>query len=116
MNAEQNVEVLPDKQPAAVQLEGLRDGQVIEEVAEALRELAGLVLLHQKKGKMTLTLHVDPLPGGQVVVADEVTITPPKCALPQTIRFVDRVGNLVTHNPDAPDLMSRLRELEGGAK
>jgi|SRR6478735_9013232 len=107
-------EIVPDILPAATVLEGLRDGQVLEEIGEAMREMSQLVLLHNKKGELTIKLRFAPLPNRMVVVSDEIISTPPKASLPQTIRYVDRVGNLRQENPDRPDLNARLREIAAG--
>lgn len=107
-------EILPDVQPGSVTLEGLRDGQVVEELADALKELCTLTRLHNKKGKLTLTLFVEPRENDQVIIADEINLTPPKSALPATIRFQDKSGNLVRNNPNRPDLMAGLREIASG--
>lgn len=102
--------VVPDILPPTVVLEGLRDGQVLEEMGFGLRELSQLVLLHQKKGTLVVKFTIEPLPNRMVVVTDEIVLTPPKAALPQTIRYVDEAGNLKKENPDRP-MLSQVRDI-----
>lgn len=104
------VDIVPDIIPGTVMLDGLRDGQVVEELAFALREMASLVLLHQKKGVVSLKVTIHPEPNRMVLVQDEITMTAPKAALPSTLRYVDEAGNLKNQNPDRP-MLETIRDI-----
>lgn len=112
----QRPEIVPEVLPATVLLDGLRDGQVLEEYGEAIRELAGLVNLHQAKGSVTLTLEINPQPNGMVLVFDQVTMKAPKVARPSDLKFVDKVGNLTGDNPDRPTMGRQFRDITGPPK
>lgn len=109
-NAE--VEVMPDILPGGVMLDSLRDGQVLEDIGDALRDLNLLVLLHNAKGVLTVKLTVTPQGQGMVHITDEIDTKAPRAALPSTLRYVDKAGNLKQNNPDRPDLMQAVRSLD----
>lgn len=104
-------EVVPDLLPGSAMLDALRDGQVVEEIGDALRELNQLVLLHENKGQLVIKLTVHPQANRMVIITDEIEMKPPKAALPSTLQFVDRVGNLKKHGLDLTDRASS-RELD----
>lgn len=112
----QRPEILPEVLPATVMLDSLREGQVLEEFGEALRELNQLVTLHQAKGSVSLTLTVAPQPNGMVLVIDEVVLKLPKMARPSDLKFVDKVGNLRRDNPERPTIDTAFREITNPPK
>lgn len=85
--------------PFADWLAQQRSGDAATEWAEALAELVESVELVNKKGSVTFTVLVNPSKGGSVIVADDITIRPPKPDLEASLFFYDDSHNLVREDP-----------------
>lgn len=84
--------------PAQATLNELRDGQVMNELAQALHDALGAVKEHRKGAEVSLTISIKPL--GNKGVSDayeviaEVTSKLPKAPPPSTLFFEDSDSNL----------------------
>lgn len=98
--------------PAQVTLNSLRDGQVMNELAQAIHDATKGVRDLNQAAKVTLTLDLMPIKGidqglrePPINVVAEVIVKLPKPPLPSTLFYVDENGN-PTRTPTArqPDL------------
>lgn len=85
--------------PAQATLSALRDGQIMNELAQAFHDAAEAVKHHNKPAKITLVIEVAPFKNmGQnlvdhpVSMTAEVIIKLPKEEAPATLFFVDDEG------------------------
>lgn len=92
-----------------------RKGEVLSDLAEAMREVAGAVTLTGKAGTVMLKIKIRPASkGGALVVEDEVKTALPKTETQGSIFFADDKGNLLREDPNQTTLP--LRTIEGGAE
>lgn len=77
-----------------------RKGDAALEWGERLNELVEAVTLHQKKGRMTITIDVTPVGSRAALeVIDEVKLTLPKAPPEGSLFFADDEGNLCRSDP-----------------
>lgn len=96
--------------PFADWLQEQRKGLLAVELGEALNQLVEAVNMHDKAGKLTLTIGIKP--GGKgngaiVIVTDDVTLKAPEAERESAMFFVDENGNLSRANPSQPSLPLR---------
>lgn len=90
-----------------------RRGELLSDMSEALREVAGAVTLVGKGGFVTLKLKIDPAAkGGAMVVTDEIKVTLPKAEKSGSVFYVDGQGNLTREDPN--QMKMELRVADGG--
>lgn len=90
-----------------------RRGEVLSDLAEAMREVTDAVIATGKGGVVTLKVKIHPASkGGALVVEDEVKTTLPKESGEGSIFFADDKGNLLRDDPNQKTLP--LRSIEGG--
>jgi len=98
---------MADDTPAQIRpfADWLRDqsrGKTHEELSEALRDLVAKVIDTGKKGSLTLTVSVEPMPnsdGNALVVKDEIKLKLPEFARDASLFFADDDRNLVRQDP-----------------
>lgn len=90
-----------------------RGGETLEELSDKLNELVAAVQSTGKKGKLVLTVEVEPVKGtgGQVVVSDDVVCKKPELTRGATIFFATPENNLSRRDPRQADLPG-LRTVE----
>lgn len=77
-------------------------GRTHQELSEALYDLTQRVSDTGKKGKLTLTVTVEPVPksdGKVLQVTDEIKLALPEYDRPASIFYSDRYGNLSRSDP-----------------
>lgn len=92
--------------PAMEVLGRLRNGRVVEELADAINNVVGGVIATGKGGTVTLKItiaKVDSTPNG-VVVKGEVSDKPPEPTKATDVFFADDANNLFVNNPRQKDL------------
>ena len=95
-------------------LQNHRRGEVLTDLATALREVTEAVELTGKVGAVSLIISVRPASkGGALVVEDEVKTKLPKAEGEGSIFFADDRHNLLREDPKQQTLS--LRTVEGGA-
>ncbi len=99
-------EIVRRPRPIADTLAQIRYGELNDELAEAMNELVTKVSSTGKTGKLTLTLSLKPGKSGQIEIADDLKVTPPKEERGHTIMFATPEGNLQREDP-------RQRSIEG---
>lgn len=93
--------------PAQVTLNALRDGQVMNELAQAIHDATNAMLHHQKQATVTLTLTFDPMKGvvsaglreAPLIVRAKVTTKLPEAEAPTTLFYADEDGNPTQQAP-----------------
>lgn len=83
-----------------------RGGQTEEELADKLNELVKMVSSTGKKGKLTLTITVEPLKAdsGQMVVSDDVTVKLPHHSRGGSVFYATPENNLTRKDPRQAEL------------
>jgi hypothetical protein len=92
--------------PFADVLQSLNKGRVHSELSDALQQLVAAVKETGKKGSISLTLTVAPVPksDGLFDVADNVVLKAPKPARKSSFFYADDEANLVRNNPNQDEL------------
>lgn len=104
----------PQVKPFAQFVQEQRDGAAHGELSEMLQDLVAAVVEHNKAGKLTLTITVQPGEAyGTYLVRDDVKSSPPKPDKTASLFYADDRGNLSRRNPMQPELP--LRPVAGGA-
>ncbi|WP_066360307.1 hypothetical protein [Herbidospora mongoliensis] len=99
--------------PFADTLRDLRHGEVLDQAARDLQALVEAVGEIGKKGKLTLTIEVEPMKGDSdalSVTAQLKLACPPKPAS-AAVFFADKDHNLVRDNPRQHPIPGLLREV-----
>lgn len=107
--------------PAQATLNALRDGQAMNELAQAIHDATCAVRDFNKPAKVTLTIEFAPLKGGTVgllelpiIATAEIATKLPKPEADQTIFYVDKDGNPTRNAPERePDLGLQLHHNQG---
>lgn len=92
--------------------------KTLDEISEGLWDLIQRVEETRKKGKITLTVMVEPMPksdGHVLVVRDNIALTLPEFDREPAIAYIDKNGNLSRSDPNQPEL-SGLRSLPENEK
>lgn len=78
-------------------------GQTHDELSEGLRDLVARVQDTGKKGTLTLTVEIAPMPkgGGELVVSDSIKLKLPEHERNASIFFADKDNNLRREDPNA---------------
>lgn len=94
--------------PAQITLNALREGQVMNELAQAIHDATCAVRDMGKAADVTLSISFQPIKGVAQGLADspigvvaEVNTKLPKPALPSTLFYIDESGN-PTRQPNHP--------------
>lgn len=86
----------------------LRQGDAVEQYAEALNELMTAVQATGKRGQLKIVLTIIRQgPGGPLKIDDKVECRPPAFETGSTFVFVDEDGNMTRRDPRQPDLPLR---------
>lgn len=94
-------------------LQNHRRGEVLSDLADAVREVTEAVRATGKGGKISFTLKIrQAAKSGAMVVEDEVKTTLPKSEAEGSIFFADDAGNLLREDPNQRQLP--LRTVAGG--
>lgn len=100
-----------ERKPFAAFVQEQRNGGLHGELSDALAELVGAVLEHEKSGTLILTVKVESSKDGStVIVTDKVALKVPEGNRGAAIYFVDADGNLSRRDPR--QLEMPLREVE----
>lgn len=94
-------------------LKDIREGEVLTEATEALRELVGAVKATGRTGKLQLTLIVKPVAkadANALVISDELKVVTPKAERGHTVFFATDENSLSRNDPRQPELKG-LREV-----
>lgn len=93
-------------------LRDLNGGKFIEELTDALQELALSCRGTGKPGSMTISLKMKPGKGGASIMTLEhdFKVKSPEFERPSDIMFVTKGGDLVCQNPDQGTLPLRIVE------
>lgn len=112
MNKETKLGPEVDGAALAVLMEHRR-GEVLSDISQALREVAGAVLLVGKSGTVTIKLKVAVAQGTRntLVISDEITAKIPKADKQGSIFFADHNNNLVREDPDPASLPLQIVDL-----
>lgn len=116
MNTKPNTDSSPNIDSAFLQLLQLhRDGQVLNDLATAMREAIEASQLQGKPAGLTLKLVFKPAANGSnaVMVADKIKTTLPEPRPVTSFFFSDDHGNLHRNDPNQKELP--LRTIQGGA-
>lgn len=107
-------ETTPDIDSAFLSLlQQHRGGEVLSDLAAAMREVTEAVQLAGKPGAIILTIAIQPATSsGAVIVADEIKVKLPKEEKITSIFFSDDAGNLLRNDPRQKELP--LRTVKGG--
>ena len=108
----------PPIRPFADWLQEQSSGKTHDELSEALWDLVQGVQDTGKKGTLTLTVIVEPMPkteGHVLVINDEIKLRLPEFPRDASVAYVDKFGNLVRNNPAQPEL-SGLRDVSATAE
>lgn len=108
--------------PAQVTLNALRDGQVMNELAQHIHDASCAMLQHGKAASVTLTLTFKPTEGvsqglknAPMLVTAEVTSKLPKTPPPDTLMFADADGNPTRQAPARePELGFHVTNIDEG--
>jgi hypothetical protein len=92
--------------PFAAFLHDQRGGVLHSELSEALAEVSQAVMLHNKGGKVTLTISVKPAGNAEhtVFIGDDVKVQVPQAEKPTSMFFVDDEGNVSRRDPRQAEL------------
>ena len=85
-------------------LSNIRDGGVLEELSENLRECAKATLATGKKSKLVLEITFDRNGQSGVKIADRVKVALPEAEKEQTNFYVTENGGLSRRDPKQPSL------------
>ena len=94
----------PERRPYASWLLEQRRGGLAADLGDRLAEVSQAVVATQKKGRVVLTLEVEPNGYGAVKVRDAITGKVPEAAQPESFFYVDEYGNLTRNDPRQPSL------------
>jgi hypothetical protein len=86
--------------PAIIALCRLEGGGLVEELAQAMVEVAGASYNLTKKGKITLTLNFKPNGARKMGIVASITKAVPQEERADTTLFVTPDGQLLAHDPD----------------
>lgn len=93
--------------PAQVTLNALRDGQTMNELAQAIHDATCAMREHNKPASVTLTISFEPMKGissglkeAPINVRAEVTTKLPKTEPPTTIMYLDEDNNPTRNAPE----------------
>lgn len=91
--------------PFADVLRDLRKGLTHDELSEQLADVVAAVEEHRKKGKVVLTIEVEPYKDTTeaLAVRDSIKVTIPEPDRDATLMFADR-GRITRHNPRQGEL------------
>lgn len=94
------------QRPITDLLRDLRNGLLLDDLANQMQELVNAVEFTGKGGSLTLKLDVKPFEkhGGAMVVKDTIKLTAPKIESGGTVLFATPEGNLQRNNPRQDDL------------
>lgn len=94
------------QRPITDLLRDLRNGLLLDDLANQMQELVTAVESTGKGGSLTLKLDVKPFEkhGGAMVVRDTIKVTAPKIESSGTVLFATPEGNLQRSNPRQDDL------------
>lgn len=94
--------------PFAQFVQEQRNGGLHGELSEVLAALNSAVILHQKKGTLTVTITIAPTKHPAMVeVTDEVKAKIPEADRGGALFYVDEEGNMHRSNPQQPSLPLR---------
>jgi translation elongation factor P/translation initiation factor 5A len=88
-------------------MKDLRDGVVIPEIDEQLKQLVADVRATGKGGKLTITLAVNPLKQGanhMLSITDDIKVSPPARDRESTILYATEDNELSRRDPRQPEL------------
>lgn len=87
-------------------LRQLRNGLMLDDMADQMQELVNAVEATGKGGSLTLKLDVKPFAkhGGAMIVKDTIKLTAPKIESSGTVLFATPEGNLQRKDPRQDDL------------
>ena len=96
-------------------LQNQRRGEVLNDAADAIREVTEAVQLVGKPGWVNIRLNIKPASGGDsaLVVTDDVTTKVPKADKAGSIFYAGENGDLLREDPNQKTL--ELREVEAPA-
>lgn len=108
-------EAQPAINPAFISLlQQHRNGSILNDVADAVREVIEAVQLAGKAGKLTITFTMAPSGAtGAIIISDDIKVTLPKLPKQESLFFADDNGQLVRNDPRQRELP--LRSIQGGA-
>lgn len=97
---------MPQIKPAQATLNALRDGQIMNELAQAIHDATCAMTDHNKPATVTLTMTFEPMKGvtaglreTPLIVRAEVTTKLPKPEAPTTLFYKDEDGNPTQQAP-----------------
>lgn len=102
----------PESIPFSSFIQGLKAGEVNDELTEKLQKLVGEVTEHNMKGKIKLELSIVPNKKGTVFIYDDITVSPPKPSRGGAVYFNDKRNNLIREDPRQKTVFQQIEEME----